>query len=47
MFSADVVLAKHDFSPKNGPVPNRTVNAYPARFARYKASSGHFCQGFR
>ena len=29
MFSADVVLAKHDYSPKNGPVPNRTVNAYP------------------
>ena len=28
MFSANVVLAKHDFSPKNGPVPNRTVNAY-------------------
>ena len=27
MFSADVVLAKHDFSPKNGPVPNRAVNA--------------------
>ena len=23
MFSADVVLAKHDFLPKNGPVPNR------------------------
>src|SRR3989304_2463649 len=27
-FSDDISLAKHDFSPKNGPVPNRPVNDY-------------------
>ena len=33
MFSADVVLAKHDFSPKNGPVPNRTAQGTVPIFA--------------
>ena len=28
MFSADVFFAKHDFLPKNGPVPIQAVNAY-------------------
>ena len=28
MFSADVFLHKHDFPPKNGPVPIQAVNAY-------------------
>jgi hypothetical protein len=28
MFSAKVFLAKHDFSPKNGPVPSQPVNGY-------------------
>ena len=28
MFSADVFCAKHDFPPKNGPVPSRPVNVY-------------------
>ena len=28
MFLANVFLTKHDFSPKNGPVPSQPVNAY-------------------
>ena len=28
MFSADVLCAKQDFPPKNGPVPIQAVNAY-------------------
>ena len=28
MFSADVFFAKHDFPPKNGPVPIQAVNGY-------------------
>ena len=28
MFSADVFCAKHDFPPKNGPVPIQAVNGY-------------------
>ncbi len=29
LFSEDVLLTKHVFPPKNGPVPNRPVNGYP------------------
>ena len=32
MFSADIFLARHDFSPKNGPVPKRPVNGCLARY---------------
>ena len=28
MSSANLLLAKHDFPPKNGPVPNQLVNGY-------------------
>ena len=28
MFSADIFFAKHDFPPKNGPVPIQAVSAY-------------------
>ena len=31
MFLADVFCAKHDFPPKNGPVPIQAVNAYSQR----------------
>jgi hypothetical protein len=33
MFSADAVLAKYVFPPKNGPVPSRPVNAYPRSYS--------------